>query len=56
MPKPPKQIIAEAAKLLGVEPDNLSEEEARKALQRSTMNIEKSRRIRQATDQVKKRD
>ena len=55
MPKPPKQIIAEAAKLLGVEPDNLSEEEAHKALQRSTMGIE-NRRIRRATDQVKKQD
>ena len=55
MPKPPKQIIAEAAKLLGVEPDNLSEEEARKALQRSTMNIENGR-IRRTTDQVKKQD
>ena len=56
MPKPPKQIIAEAAKLLGVEPDNLSEEEARKALQRSTMGTASNRRIRRATDQVKKQD
>jgi len=55
MPKPPKRIIAEAAKLLGIDPDNLSEEEARKALQRSTMGTENGR-IRRATDQVKKQD
>ena len=55
MIKTPEQIIADAAKLLGVEPHNLSEEEARKALQRATITVESSR-IRRATDEVKKRD
>jgi AmiR/NasT family two-component response regulator len=55
MPKPPKQIIAEAAKLLGVEPDNLSEEEAHKALQRSTMRTENRRMHKARNDITKKR-
>ena len=55
MIKTPEQIIADAAKLLGIEPHNLSEEEARKALQRATITVEYTQ-INQATDQVKKQN